>query len=243
MAFFNFKKKPKAAEPMDLDAVMKKYDRESNVRIWEGAPKIVVTLVLASFSLFCLYVTLFASWLEELRLTTFMAFIVLLGYLVFPAKKGEQKVNAFPWYDALMMVLGTAAFLYFSFNAKTIIQQGSNFAAYQIVIGVIGILSLCEVCRRSVGIPILVVAGCFILYALMEFGTVRFNEMKGYIKGISFKTLSANLKELEADGLVHREEYPQVPPKVEYSLTETGKSLIPILDSMCEWGDVHRRDS
>lgn len=167
MAFFNIKKKPKAAEPMDLDAVMKKYDRESNVRIWEGTPKIVVTLVLASFSLFCLYVTLFASWLEELRLTTFMAFIVLLGYLVFPAKKGEQKVNAFPWYDALMMVLGTAAFLYFSFNAKTIIQQGSNFAAYQIVIGVIGILSLCEVCRRSVGIPILVVAGCFILYALI----------------------------------------------------------------------------
>lgn len=167
MAFFNFKKKPKAAEPMDLDAVMKKYDRESNVRIWEGTPKIVVTLVLASFSLFCLYVTLFASWLEELRLTTFMAFIVLLGYLVFPAKKGEQKVNAFPWYDALMMVLGTAAFLYFSFNAKTIIQQGSNFAAYQIVIGVIGILSLCEVCRRSVGIPILVVAGCFMLYALI----------------------------------------------------------------------------
>ena len=167
MAFFNFKKKPKAAEPMDLDAVMKKYDRESNVRIWEGAPKIVVTLVLASFSLFCLYVTLFASWLEELRLTTFMAFIVLLGYLVFPAKKGEQKVNAFPWYDALMMVLGTAAFLYFSFNAKTIIQQGSNFAPHQIVIGVIGILSLCEVCRRSVGIPILVVAGCFILYALI----------------------------------------------------------------------------
>ena len=80
-----------------------------------------------------------------------------------------------------------------------------------------------------------------ILYTLMEFGTVRFNEMKGYIKGISFKSLSTNLKELEADGLVHREEYPQVPPKVEYSLTETGKSLIPILDAMCEWGDVHRR--
>lgn len=81
----------------------------------------------------------------------------------------------------------------------------------------------------------------FILYALMEFGTVRFNEMKGYIKGISFKTLSTNLKELEEDGLVHREEYPQVPPKVEYSLMEEGRSLIPILDSMCEWGDVHRR--
>lgn len=80
----------------------------------------------------------------------------------------------------------------------------------------------------------------FILYTLMEYGTVRFNEMKRYINGISYKTLSMTLKELESDELVHREEYPQIPPKVEYSLTERGKSLIPILDMMCEWGDKHR---
>ena len=79
-----------------------------------------------------------------------------------------------------------------------------------------------------------------ILYTLMEFGVVRFNEMKKYIGGISFKTLSSTLKELERDRLVHREEYPQIPPKVEYSLTERGKSLIPILDAMCEWGDRNR---
>lgn len=79
-----------------------------------------------------------------------------------------------------------------------------------------------------------------ILYTLMEFGVVRFNEMKRYIGNISYKTLSANLKELEADQLVYREEYPQIPPKVEYSLTERGKSLIPILDGMCEWGDNNR---
>ena len=81
----------------------------------------------------------------------------------------------------------------------------------------------------------------FILYTLMDFGVVRFNEMKRYLRGISFKTLSATLKELEADGLVHREEYPQIPPKVEYSLTERGRSLIPILDQMCTWGEEHRR--
>lgn len=79
-----------------------------------------------------------------------------------------------------------------------------------------------------------------ILYTLMEFGVVRFNEMQKYIGSISYKTLSANLKELEADQLIHREEYPQIPPKVEYSLTERGKSLIPILDSMCEWGHLNR---
>ena len=79
-----------------------------------------------------------------------------------------------------------------------------------------------------------------ILYTLMEFGIVRFNEMKKYIGNISYKTLSSTLKELESDKLVHREEYPQIPPKVEYSLTERGKSLMPILDSMCEWGDKNR---
>ena len=81
----------------------------------------------------------------------------------------------------------------------------------------------------------------FILYTLMDFGVVRFNEMKRYIRGTSYKTLSATLKELEADGLVHREEYPQIPPKVEYSLTERGRSLVPILDQMCAWGEEHRR--
>lgn len=79
-----------------------------------------------------------------------------------------------------------------------------------------------------------------VLYILMEFGTVRFNEMKKYIGTISYKTLSSTLKELEADKLVNRKEYPQIPPKVEYSLTDRGKSLIPILDGMCEWGDKNR---
>lgn len=79
-----------------------------------------------------------------------------------------------------------------------------------------------------------------ILYCLMEFGVVRFNEMQRYIGTISYKTLSSSLKELEADGLVHREEYPQIPPKVEYSLTGRGESLIPLLDGLCEWGDQNR---
>ena len=163
-----FKKKAQEnMEPMDLDAVMKKYDQESNVRIWEGKARIAVSAVLAIFSLFCIYVTLFASWLEELRLTTFVAFIVFLGYLVFPAQKGKQKVNYMPWYDVVLMLCGTGAFLYYAANALTIIQQGSNFEWYQIVIGIVGIISLMEVCRRSVGMPILIVALCFIAYALI----------------------------------------------------------------------------
>lgn len=79
-----------------------------------------------------------------------------------------------------------------------------------------------------------------ILYCLMEFETVRFNELKRYLKSISDKTLSANLKELEADKLIVRKEYPQIPPKVEYSLSERGKSLMNVLDQLCIWGENNR---
>ena len=79
-----------------------------------------------------------------------------------------------------------------------------------------------------------------ILYCLMEFQVVRYNELKRYIRTISHKTLSAALKELERDGLIRRKEYPQIPPKVEYSLSEKGGSLMEILDQLCVWGEQHR---
>ena len=79
-----------------------------------------------------------------------------------------------------------------------------------------------------------------ILYCLMEFETVRFNELKRYLKTISDKTLSTNLKELEADKLIVRTEYPQIPPKVEYMLSERGKSLMTVLDQLCVWGEENR---
>lgn len=80
-----------------------------------------------------------------------------------------------------------------------------------------------------------------ILYCLMEYQPVRFNEMKRYLGRISDKTLSQNLRELEADDLVRLEAYPQIPPKVEYSLTERGASLMEVLDQLCLWGEANRR--
>lgn len=80
-----------------------------------------------------------------------------------------------------------------------------------------------------------------ILYCLMEFEIVRFNELKRYLKNISDKTLSTNLKELETDKLIIRTEYPQIPPKVEYSLSERGKSLMKVLDQLCVWGEANRK--
>lgn len=82
-----------------------------------------------------------------------------------------------------------------------------------------------------------------ILYCLMEFKVVRYNELKRYIKSISHKTLSNSLKGLEKDQLIIRKEYPQIPPKVEYSLSEKGQSLMVILDQLCVWGENHRDSS
>lgn len=79
-----------------------------------------------------------------------------------------------------------------------------------------------------------------ILYCLMEFGVVRYSEIKRYIGTISHKALSAALKELERDGLILREEYPQIPPKVEYRLSGKGRSLMPVLDGLCVWGEENR---
>ena len=81
-----------------------------------------------------------------------------------------------------------------------------------------------------------------ILYCLMEFNIVRYNELKRYIKTISHKTLAVSLKELEKDSLIIRKEYPQIPPKVEYSLSDRGKSLMEILDRLCVWGEIHKND-
>ncbi len=151
----------------DVEAVMKKYDRESNVRIWTGKPKIVVSCILAVFSLFCIYVTLFANFLEQVRLTSFMGLIIVMGYLVFPVKKGITRENHLPWYDIVLMVLGAGAFFYYCFNADAILNMRLAVKLKDpiyTVVGVVGILVLAELCRRCVGLPILCVAAFFIIY-------------------------------------------------------------------------------
>lgn len=165
----------------EVDAVMKKYDRESNTRIWTGRPGLVIKCVMVGFSLFCIYVTLFATFLEEIRLTSFMALIIMMGFLVYPAKRGEQRENHMPWYDLIFTILGIGSYLYFTFNAKSIVLQGTHFTVLQILVGIVAVAALIEVTRRCVGIPILLVAGFFILYAVFYgltnpdfFGRVRY---------------------------------------------------------------------
>ena len=99
-----------------------------------------------------------------------------------------------------------------------------------------------KLCETGFSYTLSLISGKYkmtILYALMEFRVVRFNELKRKIGRITDKTLSSQLKAMEADGLVVRTEYPQIPPKVEYRLSEKGKSLYPLMEAMCEWGREH----
>ena len=163
------------ASKEELEAVMKKYDRESNTRVWEGTPRLIVYAIMAAFSVFVIYVTLFATWLDLIRYPSFVGCIIVIGYLMYPAKKGVQKTNFIPWYDWIIMILGAGAYFYIVANAQDLtIRLGMmNVKPYEIVIGIIGILATFELCRRAVGIPILCVASVFVIYALYYYSITK----------------------------------------------------------------------
>ena len=94
----------------DVENVMKKYDRESNTRVWEGVPKQIVRFIMAAFSVYCLGMTLLYRGVGEIPLTLFLAFIIIIGYLNFPIRKGHVRPNHLPWYDIVIMVVGSAPF-------------------------------------------------------------------------------------------------------------------------------------
>ena len=150
----------------DVEAVMRKYDRESNTRVWEGAPKYIIAAIMSLFSMYCIAMTLLSTELPETKLCRFIAFVIIIGYLVYPArKKGRVRVNYIPWYDVVIMLLGAGSFLYFAFNAQEIIMLMGRLQPIHVALGVVGILVVADLCRRSVGVPILVVVACLMLYA------------------------------------------------------------------------------
>lgn len=152
----------------DVEAVMKKYDRESNVRIWEGAPKYVVMGVLAAFSLFCIAMTLWSRALQEVALTSFLGLIVIIGFVTYPASKSHVRPNHIPWYDIILMVLGAGSFFYYALNAMKIINMSVRIGTVEVVVGIIGVLIVLELCRRCVGVPILCVVGVLMVYAFIN---------------------------------------------------------------------------
>ncbi len=155
----------------EMEEVMRKYDRESATRIWEGKPKLIVRCVMALFSVYCIWSTLYSTADLPVRLTAFLGLITIMGYLTYPAKTHHVKANSMPWYDVVLMVLGAGSFFYYCFNYMTIVKtvtSASKMTAFYAVIGIVGIACLAELCRRCVGIPILCVVGVLLVYTFIN---------------------------------------------------------------------------
>ena len=122
----------------DVEKLMRKYDRESNTRIWEGKPALVFNIMAAVFSAYCIWSTLFSVAALEKRLTSFLAFIVILGYLNYPASKHHVRVNYIPWYDYVIMVLGASAFMYYALSYDSLVgvlTSASKMTTLHVVVG------------------------------------------------------------------------------------------------------------
>ena len=155
----------------DVEDIMRKYDRESNTRIWEGTPAIIVRIVLVAFSVYSICSTLFSVAALEKRLTAFLALIIIMGYLTYPASKHHVRVNFIPWYDFILMLAGSGCFLWYCLSydrLAKILTSASRMHTSYIVIGIVGILCLMELCRRCVGLPILCVAGVLLIYTFTQ---------------------------------------------------------------------------
>ena len=182
MGLFN-KKKPELETPVtqteqdtsvgtaaDVEAVMKKYDRESNTRVWEGAPSLVIRTLMALFAAYTIVDTVFLSILPQRRLPIFMGVLLFIGFLTFPARKGDNRVNHMPWYDIILLIVGPGAYFFYAINAEKVINMSAMVMQNHLymIIGLIGILALVELCRRCVGIPILCVAGVLLVYTFVN---------------------------------------------------------------------------
>ena len=195
MGLFN-KKKPELETPVtqteqdtsvgtaaDVEAVMKKYDRESNTRVWEGAPSLVIRTLMALFAAYTIVDTVFLSILPQRRLPIFMGVLLFIGFLTFPARKGDNRVNHMPWYDIILLIVGPGAYFFYAINAEKVINMSAMVMQNHLymIIGLIGILALVELCRRCVGIPILCVAGVLLVYTfvnLMGDSAVTFENLR-----------------------------------------------------------------
>ncbi len=156
-----------AEEEVNIEEVMAEYDRESNTRHFTSWRGVAIKAMLIAFSLFVLWMNVFSTLPEQIRRALFVGIVIFMGFMLYPARKGKPKPDYVPWYDFVLGILGFSAFFYWVVNFEGLASRSGNYNTVDIIAGIIGILVLFELCRRVVGIPILIVAGVFIVYAFV----------------------------------------------------------------------------
>ncbi|MCL1814747.1 MAG: TRAP transporter permease [Treponema sp.] len=151
----------------ETDELLAQFDKESNVRRFTGIPNLLIKGLLLLFAAYVFWVTLIANLPEQIRRSAFLGLLIFIGYMLYPIRKDMTKQkNHIPWYDFVLGALGAAAFIYYVANFDAIIARAARLQPLDVYMGLLGIITLAELCRRVVGLPILVVAAGFVAYAL-----------------------------------------------------------------------------
>ena len=163
----------------EMKKLMQELDREHAYREHKCWRQYITVVVSICFVAFQLYATLSGTVTAQLLRATHLAFVQLLAFLLFPATKTMRK-DTLPWYDVLLGVIGAACWMYIVINFNTLVRRTGDNTVLDIVVAVIGIIILCESCRRIVGLPILIIALCFIAYAFLGPYLPGFLNHRGY---------------------------------------------------------------
>ncbi|MBE7025255.1 MAG: TRAP transporter permease [Ruminococcaceae bacterium] len=181
--------------PIDADALMAEFDRESNTRHFTGKKKIFINILMVFFAVFALCVALLGRFLNKIpflstvmvwpgNCAVFLALILLIAYLIYPAyKKQAKRINFIPWYDYVLGILAFLCFMYIAINAREIAIRAININMTDKIVAVLAILLLAEACRRVVGLPILCVIAALVAYTFFQGTTFpRFLQTLVYTK-------------------------------------------------------------
>ncbi|MCL2381267.1 MAG: TRAP transporter fused permease subunit [Treponema sp.] len=156
------------------EEIKAKFDRDSRTRHFTGIPGYIVKGLLVLFAAYVFATTLLFTLPEQVRRSAFVGILVFIGYLFYPARKGmTSRVNYIPWYDFVLAILGGGAFFYWVFNFHEIIHRAALITPTDIYVGLVGMILLAELCRRVVGVPILVVALGFVAFAFLDGYSLR----------------------------------------------------------------------
>jgi TRAP transporter 4TM/12TM fusion protein len=165
----------------DVKAVLAQYDRESDVREFKGIPRTIIRYLLVAFSLYAISANIIFTLPEQVKRASFIGIVIFIAFLIFPVsrKMKSRRLNYIPWYDLVLGIVGAVAFFYYVVNFRTIANRAGLFTMTDLVMGTIAILIVIEICRRAVGIPIIVVVAAFIAFA--------------FYSGFSFKRIVTHL--------------------------------------------------
>lgn len=163
----------------ELKKMMQDLDKEQAYREHKCWRQYITLIISVCFCIFQLYATLSGTITAQILRATHLAFVQLLAFLLFPATKNQPR-NTLPIYDVLLGLIGAACWVYIVINFQELAKRTGAFTSIDITIALIGIVILFESCRRIVGLPIMIIAGCFILYALCGAYLPGFLNHRGY---------------------------------------------------------------